>query len=113
MRRLFALLLALALAACGAAPPNQTILTYASPYPPGHPFSRADLAWIAAVEKASGGRLRIRPFWAGALLSSEQSMEEIRHGVADIGLITPIYARGGAHAHHRVGGSLGHDRFLC
>jgi TRAP-type C4-dicarboxylate transport system substrate-binding protein len=31
------------------------------------------------------------------LLSSDQSMEELRHGVADIGLVTPIYARGGAH----------------
>src|SRR5690606_7207256 len=33
----------------------------------------------------------------GSLLSSDMSMEELRHGVADIGLITPIYARGGTH----------------
>ena len=37
------------------------------------------------------------PIWAGSLISSDMSMVEIRHGVADIGLITPIYARGGAH----------------
>jgi TRAP-type transport system periplasmic protein len=30
-------------------------------------------------------------------LSSDMSMEELRHGVADIGLITPIYVRGGSH----------------
>src|SRR5690606_5016194 len=41
--------------------------------------------------------LRIRPVWSGGLLSSEMSMEELRHGVADIGLITPIYVRGGTH----------------
>ena len=73
------------------------MLTYATPYGPGHPFSRADLRWIEHVERASGGSLRIRPVWSGGLLSSEMSMEELRHGVADIGLITPIYVRGGTH----------------
>jgi TRAP-type C4-dicarboxylate transport system substrate-binding protein len=72
-------------------------LTYASPYPPTHPFSLADLDWMKWVEHESNGRIAFRPYWSGALLSSEMSMEEIRHGVADIGLITPIYARGGAH----------------
>jgi TRAP-type transport system periplasmic protein len=94
-------LLLLLLLACGgctrAVPPGTTELLYASPYPPTHPFSRADIAWMTFVERRSGGRLRIRPSWGGALLSSDQSMEELRHGVADVGLVTPIYARGGAH----------------
>jgi TRAP-type transport system periplasmic protein len=95
--RLFALLLALLLAACARAPePGVTVLSFASPYGPSHPFSRADTAWIRFVEARSQGRIRIRPIWSGALLSSDHSMEELRHGVADIGLITPIYARGGA-----------------
>jgi TRAP-type C4-dicarboxylate transport system substrate-binding protein len=72
-------------------------LVYATPYSPGHPFSRADRRWIDHVESASGGTLRIRPSWSGALLSSEHSMVELRHGVVDIGLITPIYVKGGAH----------------
>lgn len=96
--RLLALLFALFLAGCGrGVPPGVTELVYASPYSPGHPFSRADRQWMAFVEKRSGGRLRIRPIWSGGLLSSEMSMEELRHGVADIGLITPIYVRGGTH----------------
>jgi TRAP-type C4-dicarboxylate transport system substrate-binding protein len=78
-------------------PEGVTELVYASPYSPAHPFSRADLRWIEFVERESGGSLRIRPVWSGGLLSSEMSMEEIRHGVADIGLITPIYVRGGTH----------------
>ena len=49
------------------------------------------------IEQASKGRIAFRPYWSGALLSSDMSMVEIRHGLADIGLITPIYARGGAH----------------
>ncbi|MGO4166368.1 TRAP transporter substrate-binding protein DctP [Novosphingobium sp. YAF33] len=98
-----ALALSGSLTGCGAAPAPQGqaqaeyTLTYASPYPPSHPFSRADQEWMAQVEKASQGRLAFRPYWSGALLSSDMSMEEIRHGVADIGLITPIYAKGGAH----------------
>ena len=98
MKRLGAALLTLLAAACAQpAPQGVTVLTYASPYSPTHPFSRADKAWMDFVEKRSGGHLKIRPSWSGALLSSDMSMEELRHGVADIGLITPIYVRGGTH----------------
>lgn len=89
----------LLLAACSPTPEDSGIveLSYATPYSPGHPFSRADRRWIAFVEERSGGTLRIRPSWSGALMSSEHSLIELRHGVVDIGLITPIYVKGGAH----------------
>jgi TRAP-type C4-dicarboxylate transport system substrate-binding protein len=74
---------------------SATTLLYASPYSPDHPFSRADQVWIDWVQAHSAGRLRIRPLWSGTLLSSDQSIVELRHGVADIGLITPIYELGG------------------
>jgi TRAP-type C4-dicarboxylate transport system substrate-binding protein len=76
---------------------NATVLTYASPYSPNHTFSRADRTWMRWVQEHSGGALVIRPIWSGALISADESMIELRHGVADIGLITPIYTRGGAH----------------
>ncbi|WP_126174138.1 TRAP transporter substrate-binding protein DctP [Altericroceibacterium xinjiangense] len=96
--RLLALLAAVLLAACAReVPDGVTELTYATPYPPTHPFSRADQRWMDFVEERSGGRLVVRPIWSGALLSADMSMEELRHGVADIGLITPIYVRGGTH----------------
>ena len=78
-------------------PEDVTMLTYATPYPPSHPFSQADQHWIDYVERESRGTLIIKPIWSGALLSADMSMEELRHGVADIGLITPIYVRGGTH----------------
>ena len=83
----------------GAASNNRDVveLIYASPYSPNHPFSLADQDWMRFVQEEAAGGLRIRPIWSGALLSSDQSMIELRHGVADIGLITPIYAKGGAH----------------
>jgi TRAP-type C4-dicarboxylate transport system substrate-binding protein len=105
MKARFALLAALLAAAlltsCAPQPPaGVTVLTYASPYSPTHPFSRADTAWMNWITERSGGRMRIQPYWSNAVLSSEHSMAEIRHGVVDIGLITPIYARGGAHMIH-------------
>ena len=110
MTRLLLLIFAgaLLLAGCARHDPNVIVLTYASPYQPSHPFGRADQQWIDWVEAASHGRIRIKAFWGGALLSSDQSMEEIRHGVADIGLITPIYALGNVHAQHAQVGFYGH-----
>jgi len=99
---------AMLLAGCTRPDPNVTTLTYASPYPPTHPFSKADIAWITWVEAASHGRIKIHPLWSGALLSSDQSMEEIRHGIADVGLITPIYTLGNAHAQRAQVGFYGH-----
>ena len=88
-----------ALGGCGRSPAEggraAIHLRYASPYPPGHPFSRADIAWMAQVERDSGGRLKIDPYWGGVTISSDQSLFELRHGVADIALITPIYQRAG------------------
>lgn len=84
-------------AAGNGAHPHVIVLLYASQYGPNHPFSRADRTWMNWVEAQSGGALKIRPIWSGALLSSDESLTELRHGVTDIGLITPIYARGGVH----------------
>jgi TRAP-type C4-dicarboxylate transport system substrate-binding protein len=103
IRHIASLLLPLAFAACTRAPEAPAsavapvVLVYATPYSPAHPFSRADRRWMDFVERRSGGTLRIQPSWSGALLSSEHSMVELRHGVVDIGLITPIYVKGGAH----------------
>jgi TRAP-type C4-dicarboxylate transport system substrate-binding protein len=103
MRALRALLATLAVLGLGACKvdygerPGVYRLVYASPYNPGHPFSQADIAWMKWVEDKSGGRIDIVPAWNASLISSEQSMVELRHGVADIGLITPVYSRHGVH----------------
>jgi TRAP-type C4-dicarboxylate transport system substrate-binding protein len=98
VKRLLVSIALLLLAGCARPlPPGVTELIYATPYPPSHPFSRADQRWMDYVAERSGGKLRIVPIWSGALLSSNMSMEELRHGVADIGLVTPIYARGATH----------------
>lgn len=97
MRHIWVALLCCCMMSFAVAQENSRILTYASPYSPNHPFSRADKTWIQWVEEQSGGSLKINALWSGSLISSDQSLLEIRHGVADIGLITPIYVRGGVH----------------
>ena len=76
---------------------DPTWLIYATPYSPGHPFSRADQTWLNWVERESKGTLRITPVWSGALISSDNSLLEVRHSVTDIAYIAPIYSRGGTH----------------
>ncbi len=111
--RVVLLILAGALGGCSPqAPTAEYVLTYASPYPPAHPFSRADQRWMKFVEEHSAGRLHIKPYWSGAVLSSDLSAIEIRHGVADIGLITPIYMRGGMHASRAQAGFYGGVRTM-
>lgn len=97
MKRVLMTVLFCCVASVSTAQPTSTWLTYATPYSPSHPFSRADQTWIKWLEQASGGSLRIRVIWSGALISSDQSLLELRHGVADIAYITAIYTRGGTH----------------
>ena len=51
----------------------------------------------SGCENESKGSIRIKPIWSGALISSEHSLLEVRHGVADIAYIAPIYSRGNTH----------------
>jgi TRAP-type C4-dicarboxylate transport system substrate-binding protein len=97
MKRLLLALVCCCAVSIAGAESRPTRLIYASPYSPSHPFSRADQTWINWVEQASSGNLHIMAVWSGSLISSDQSLLEIRHGVADIGLISPIYERGGTH----------------
>jgi TRAP-type C4-dicarboxylate transport system substrate-binding protein len=74
----------------------QTIeMRYASHYAPTHPYSVADQKWIEKIEKETKGRVKIKPYWNGTLVSGRESMRELKKGVADIAFITPIYEKSG------------------
>ena len=77
------------------AAPDVIRLTYGSPFSSAHPFSQADQAWIAEVQKRSAGRVHIDAWWGGSVISSDNNVTELRHGLTDIALISPIYARSG------------------
>lgn len=113
MRCLWALGL-LMLAGCGTGASSERVtLLYASPYSSNHPFSVADQIWMRWVAEQSRGHIRVQAIWGGALISADQSMFELRHGVADIGLITPIYEKGGTELlRTQTGFYLGADSFV-
>jgi TRAP-type C4-dicarboxylate transport system substrate-binding protein len=67
-------------------------LTYGGLWPPSHPISQATQDWIDKIEKDSKGRVKIKPFWAGALFKPRQSALELGKGVADIGDFSGAYA---------------------
>ncbi len=73
-------------------------LRYGSALGPNHTFSRADKDWMQYIEEKSDGRIKIKPFWSATLISSDNNVAELRHGVTDIAMITPIYARAGMQA---------------
>jgi TRAP-type C4-dicarboxylate transport system substrate-binding protein len=73
-------------------------LTYGSALGPNHTFSRADRDWMQYIEERSAGQIKIKPYWSGTLISSDNNVVELRHGITDIAMITPIYMRAGMHA---------------
>jgi len=73
-------------------------LRYGSALGSNHTFSLADRDWIKYVESRSNGRISITPYWSATLISSDNSVVELRHGVTDIAMITPIYMRAGMQA---------------
>ncbi len=50
MKALLALLI-ICMTGCTQPAPGVTVLTYASPFSPSHPFSRADIVWMKWVEQ--------------------------------------------------------------
>src|SRR5690606_10744916 len=73
-------------------------LSYGSALSPNHTFSKADKDWMRYIEAQSEGRMRIRPYWSGTLISSAQNVFELRHGLTDVAMITPIYMHAGMQA---------------
>lgn len=54
--------------------------------PPTHQrWTQAIKPWADELEKRSGGRIKIEPYFAGALSSQAEVMESVRNGIADFG----------------------------
>jgi TRAP-type transport system periplasmic protein len=70
-------------------------LTYASINPPQHGYSVADVHFFEKIEKETKGEVKIKPYWAGTLMSSREGTRELAKGVADLGFISPIYEKSG------------------
>lgn len=79
----------------GAQPDKVFELSYATPVGPDHTFSIVDKKWFSKIEQESNGRIKIKPYWAGTLIGGREAIDEVAKGIADIGFISPGYARSG------------------
>ncbi|WP_298067324.1 TRAP transporter substrate-binding protein [uncultured Mailhella sp.] len=61
------------------------VLSLNLPIPPIHTRWQGPLkAWVEEVEKRSGGRLKIEPYFAEALSPRAEAFESVKSGIADI-----------------------------
>ena len=63
-------------------------LTYGSYLNETGPHGLATKAWIEKIEKETGNRVKITPYYSGTLTSAMNCMDELKRGVADIAMIS-------------------------
>lgn len=72
--------------------PKAVELTLASGFAPTHVQAGAiPHEWSAEVEKATNGRIKIKGVYGGSLLSPTDTLEGVRGGIADLGVMVPAY----------------------
>jgi len=62
-------------------------LTFASNSPPSGLKGDAEKIFLEELEKASGGKLTIKPFWAESLLKGQEILKGINDGIVDMGQV--------------------------
>jgi TRAP-type C4-dicarboxylate transport system substrate-binding protein len=70
-------------------------LKFGGLWPPAHPMSVASELWMKKIEKDTQGRVKIQPFWAGALYKPKDSALELGKCVAQVGDFSGAYASTG------------------
>lgn len=69
-------------------------LTYSNPYTLNIPYAKAARSWLEWIEKESKGRIKMKPYWGGTLISGRETIAEVKRGVADIALGS-VYTKSG------------------
>ena len=90
-----ALTLIASLASCKSAEQEVYELDLAHFFPASHPAETEFVqGWIAAIDEATDGRVKITSYPGGTLLGAADTYEGVVSGVADIGLSCFSYTRG-------------------
>lgn len=66
-------------------------LTISDSYAPGTSLGAGTQAFADYVAKASGGKIKPQIYWSSSLVTSQELPDAIASGIADLGLVTPIY----------------------
>jgi len=70
---------------------KEITLTFATNSPPTGLKGDAEKIFLEELEKASGGNIKIKPFWGGSLIDIKEMLKGIADGVADMGYINVAY----------------------
>jgi TRAP-type C4-dicarboxylate transport system substrate-binding protein len=91
------------LADCTAAAPSQSLkpieLIYGSPFPGAHFSTSPDLLFVNKVQKDGNGRLSIKVYDGGSLITGQESYAEIAKGIVDFGEGICAYIASGFYLH--------------
>jgi TRAP-type C4-dicarboxylate transport system substrate-binding protein len=60
------------------------VLKYASTMPPISPLSKTNIKWVERIEQQSGGRLKIKPYFAESLAKQVNTFRAVQDGITDI-----------------------------
>lgn len=89
MKKTFAALISTVMCmafAAGEARAEEYILSLNLTIPPTHNrWVKAIKPWVDELEKRSGGRIKVEPYFAGALSKQAEVMDSVRNGMADLG----------------------------
>lgn len=70
----------------GGAHAEEYLLSLNLTIPPTHNrWVKAIKPWVDELEKRSGGRIKVEPYFAGALSKQAEVMDSVRNGMADLG----------------------------
>ena len=62
-------------------------LRLSAPLPPGASPAIPVKWWAEEVEKRTNGRVKIEPYWAGSLVKTKETLDAVKSGLVDIGLV--------------------------
>jgi TRAP-type C4-dicarboxylate transport system substrate-binding protein len=66
-------------------------LKFSAFYPENNPAGPITKEFCHRLEEASGGRIKIDIYWAGALGAAKEQLEVVRGGLGDLALYYPVY----------------------
>lgn len=76
---------------CAAGAVHARELTFSTYMPPNHPTSRGIDAYAEYVSEKTGGKYTVKVFAGGSLTSATTTLEGIRDGVIDGGVVLTVY----------------------
>ena len=80
---------------CAApAPTKPIVLTIASSEPGVGPKNAVEKWWASEIEERTGGRIQIEYHWSQSLLKAGDTLEGVKSGLADMGIVIPPYHPG-------------------